>query len=66
MRFFACKPVFFFSRDGRPKSEDRCTGQLRPKTGIKLDILSSGIIAYIHRISKQNFEVGSAFDLYNS
>jgi hypothetical protein len=48
MGFFASYPIFFFSRDGRPKSEDRCTGKLSMQKKIKMDILSIGIIADIH------------------
>jgi hypothetical protein len=46
-RFFASNPIFYKIRDGRPKSEDRCTGHFSLLVRIILNYHFTGIIAYI-------------------
>jgi hypothetical protein len=46
-RFFANNPILYKIRDGRPKSEDRCTGYFSLLVRIILNYHFTGIIAHI-------------------
>jgi hypothetical protein len=54
IRFFASNPKIFYKQDGRPKSEDRCTGHFSFLVRFILSYHFTGIIAYIHFV-KYNF-----------